>query len=1211
MDTLANRTASVLLLLGALLGGPARAQAAESIAAPVIDLNTSFGSSSSGPRQLTPLRGGRLLFVTATNVSGYEIWSSDGTDVGTRLLVDSCPGPCSPWPTPEILGTVGGIGLFAAGPVEAPDRLWRSDGTPDGTFQLTDDGAPLAAVRDPGDPELSPYLPLAPVFRAGRMYFKGCGDLHGCGLWSTDGGEARPVVSNDVLGGTIEHTMSAGDRGVFFVVASLAGRSVWRTDGTAAGTVRLLASGYSDGLTAAGNRVYFLAAANNREELWVSDGTPAGTRTVTRGQIQSFHPNSFRPAPVFAFGNRIYFAADDGVHSWEVWRSDGTAAGTRRVTDFPDPTAYGFAVEEVNGRAVVTVFTNNTRRPALWATDGDPRSTTKLRDCVGGCAGPAPLGSGVLGRAGGRMLFVSQDAAHGRELWSTDGTRAGTRMLIDLCPGSCSSFIYQDSPLLGGLSFGVLNGSDPQLWLSDGTAAGTRPLTHLSLAARRVQLGSAFPAAAGNRIFFSVVSFEGEQLWVIENGRERQVTNLNPEAPSADPQALTVLGDRLLFQAVTGNGVTPGLWQTRGTAATTSLILAPLNPPARPFSPVMVAAGSWAAYLQETEARSGNFQLWRTDGTPAGTAQLTHIEPPDRIDLQLAALTNGRVLFIVERADRRELWRSDGTPDGTVLVEVIPGSASSPPPASLTALGTEAWLATGEETGGPLDVWRTDGTTAGTVRVASLVGDVQMKLPFVRAGGKVYFATTSPSGSKDGVLWISDGTLSGTRGLLGGPGFSVLEMKEFAGNLFFLIAESAETAALWRTDGTATGLLRLHEFAAVDEERLGPLQAIRPHGLTVLGDRLYFAAKGGPEGTELWASDGTAAGTVLVKDLDPTGPSNPAQLTAAGGRLYFSAFDPLHGVELWQSDGTAAGTHRVQDIAPEKLSSSPDQLTVLGNRLFFAADDNLIGRELWSLPLTGLGGCQPSSTVLCLAGRYRVEVTWSYFDVPNLQTHRGTGTAVPLTADTGAFWFFAPEDLELVVKVLDGQSSNGHDWVFFGGLSDVGYALTVTDTRTGLTRRYINPPGQLASLGDTHAFGPLGAKSATLTVPPSPFPLLTERKEKAAAAPCQASAQRLCLQNGRFAVTVTWEDFQNHNGNGTAVPLLGDTGAFWFFGAENLELIVKVVDGRLVNGKFWLFYGALTNAGYKVTVTDTQTGTVRTYENPKGRFGSVGDTGAF
>jgi hypothetical protein len=125
--------------------------------------------------------------------------------------------------------------------------------------------------------------------------------------------------------------------------------------------------------------------------------------------------------------------------------------------------------------------------------------------------------------------------------------------------------------------------------------------------------------------------------------------------------------------------------------------------------------------------------------------------------------------------------------------------------------------------------------------------------------------------------------------------------------------------------------------------------------------------------------------------------------------------------------------------------------------------DGLHGRELWALPLSG-PGCEPAAAHLCLAGgRFRVEADWRDF-----QSKAGTGTAVPLSADTGYFWFFDPANVEVVTKVLDGREVNAKFWLFYGALSSVEY--TLTDTATGAVRMYKNPSGNLGSLADTGAF---------------------------------------------------------------------------------------------------------------------------------------------
>ena len=99
--------------------------------------------------------------------------------------------------------------------------------------------------------------------------------------------------------------------------------------------------------------------------------------------------------------------------------------------------------------------------------------------------------------------------------------------------------------------------------------------------------------------------------------------------------------------------------------------------------------------------------------------------------------------------------------------------------------------------------------------------------------------------------------------------------------------------------------------------------------------------------------------------------------------------------------------------------------------------------------------------------------------------------------------------------------------------------------------------------------------------------------------------------SGRFKAALTWRDAAGHTGSGFPVALTSDTGYFWFFGSTNVEIVVKVLDARSINGHFWVFYGSLSDVDYTLTVTDTQTGDVKSYRNRLGNFGSAGDLEAF
>ncbi|MCA2759485.1 ELWxxDGT repeat protein, partial [Microcystis sp. M145S2] len=152
---------------------------------------------------------------------------------------------------------------------------------------------------------------------------------------------------------------------------------------------------------------------------------------------------------------------------------------------------------------------------------------------------------------------------------------------------------------------------------------------------------------------------------------------------------------------------------------------------------------------------------------------------------------------------------------------------------------------------------------------------------------------------------------------------------------------------LWKSDGTAAGTVLVKDI------RPGSTGSY-PRYLTAVGNTLFFTAYDGVSGYELWKSDGTAAGTVLVKDIRPGYyRSNPRNLTVVGNTLFFTANDGVSGYELWKSDGTAAGTVLVGDIRPGSSSSNPRNLRVVGNNLFFTADNGVNGEELWSLNVGG------------------------------------------------------------------------------------------------------------------------------------------------------------------------------------------------------------------------------------------------------------------
>jgi hypothetical protein len=310
----------------------------------------------------------------------------------------------------------------------------------------------------------------------------------------------------------------------------------------------------------------------------------------------------------------------------------------------------------------------------------------------------------------------------------------------------------------------------------------------------------------------------------------------------------------------------------------------------------------------------------------------------------------------------------------------------------------------------------------------------------------------------------------------------------------------------------------------------------------------------------------------------------------------------------------------VQDYSIGSLPSGTHTLRIRSDTTGTVAENSADKEYSKTITVGGGTSCTPSASILCLnAGRFKAEVSWR-----TAQGASGVGTAVPLTGDTGYFSFFSSSNVELILKVLDARGVNQHFWVFYGALSDVEYTITVTDSQTGAVKTYFNPRGHLASFADTSAFAAAGAQRdasqaappAAESSPPGNGSGHGRRRPMSGALPadlpagCTPTATTLCLNGGRFAVRAVWRDFQGHIGAATAVPLTTDTGYFWFFAPSNVELVVKVLDGRGLNDNFWLFYGALSTVDYTIVLRDTQTGAARVYHNEAGNLASIADTRA-
>lgn len=316
------------------------------------------------------------------------------------------------------------------------------------------------------------------------------------------------------------------------------------------------------------------------------------------------------------------------------------------------------------------------------------------------------------------------------------------------------------------------------------------------------------------------------------------------------------------------------------------------------------------------------------------------------------------------------------------------------------------------------------------------------------------------------------------------------------------------------------------------------------------------------------------------------------------------ATNPFHGVSLrrFDLDGRPVGDPLDLRLGRNPLiSDSEDIVTDLafaGGRVaaLIATRSSIWAALAKPLPA---GPCRPGADHLCLGGaagdRFRVDA--AYLD-PHAGGAPGRGFGHPLTADTGAFWFFAPGNLELAVKVLDGRGVNGRFWVLAGAATTVEWWVTVTDTATGEQWGRSVAPYRLATVADIIA----------LPRPPSPIEAGPSQKP----GPGLVGTSEEVGLGGRYRVRVAWTDpWSGNSGVGRGLAATGDTAVFWFFDPANVELLVKVIDGRPVNGHGWVFWGSLTGVAFDLQVEDTTSGVTRTYRNEPFALGGGSDTAAF
>jgi len=466
--------------------------------------------------------------------------------------------------------------------------------------------------------------------------------------------------------------------------------------------------------------------------------------------------------------------------------------------------------------------------------------------------------------------------------------------------------------------------------------------------------------------------------WVVESLEARallsstpaMVADINPGATTSNASNLVAIGSTTYFAADDGvHG--QELWKSDGTSAGTGIVKN-INPGDVSSNPRGLINVNGTLFFTANDGVHGR-ELWKSDGTVAGTTLVKDIDviPNSRTNGTYPSAfwdltnVNGTLFFFADDGNGPGLWKSDGSAAGTVQVGGLEGN-------ELTNVNGTLFSAVDDGYSGVVfgSLWKSDGTQAGTTLVKDIaprdfdyysgVSSSSSLADLTNVNGTLFF--TADDGTAGRELWKSDGTAAGTTMVVdifpGGSNdyyggyhpFSsgAANLTNVNGTLFFTADDGVHGYELWKSDGTEAGT------EMVKDIKPGPIF------FTNVNETLFFEADDGAHGFELWMSDGTAAGTMMVADINPGSTSSSASnLMNANGTLFFTADDGVHGNELWQSDGTAAGTMMVADINPGSTSSSPSNLMNANGTLFFTADDGVHGSELWTFP--GISSTPPAS----------------------------------------------------------------------------------------------------------------------------------------------------------------------------------------------------------------------------------------------------------
>ena len=547
--------------------------------------------------------------------------------------------------------------------------------------------------------------------------------------------------------------------------------------------------GYDDGSGAASpddGRIEF-------DEIEYTIGECPGNHSM----VQSFQNNSdgYGPALMVEMGGILYFAADDGIHGWEPWRSDGTVAGTYMVKDVREEYCYSDGTGGENcinqGSLIVNCWNANLHNNCFY-----PEMVAGNEKIF--FTGFFTWGDGFQSST---TLFISDGTESGTEIahfhwdswdptyssdqgWGEDV--AGVNQLIAIPSSGLVSdrVVYTALEVFGGSCEGCHPPDGRELWISDGTPSGTYMLANIQPEDEEWDYqGTTYCCAdfqggeprhllkKGNTIWFSANTTEyGRELYRYSlglGGGLFLVSDIQSGSESSNPMYMTSGSDGVYFSADYGTSGRE-LYHSRGDAFTTGIVK-DINPGNNGSNPQFFTKFGTKVFFTANDGENGH-ELWISDRTESGTFMVKDINPNGSGDPYQLKVLDGVLYFTAyEEEHGRELWRSDGTPSGTYMVKDLnPGNNSSWYFTEFYVTGSifsihqgELFFACDDGTHG-VEICRSDGSLSGTQLAVDSNPGENSSWPFwfTSVGSKLYFqGITSDHGRQLQFIWDNPGPI--------------------------------------------------------------------------------------------------------------------------------------------------------------------------------------------------------------------------------------------------------------------------------------------------------------------------------------------------------------------------------------------------------------------------------------------------------------------